>query len=102
MRPKKEQKHPRGNNSSMKRNSKANESPPLKICKALDEEANARSEEILIDHIASNLEGETLSLRFDELDQPTVGVAAARNASARDVLAVLVRDDRMLRNQVRS
>jgi hypothetical protein len=75
---------------------------PLKICIAFDEEASARSAEILIKHVASDVECETQSFRFDELHPPERCVAAARTASVVDILMLAVRDDRMLPDQVRS
>jgi hypothetical protein len=69
---------------------------PLKIFVVFDDEASARSAEVLIQHTASDLPCDVQSFAFDKLDPPGPGVAAARNASDCDVLLVAVRDDRAL------
>jgi len=86
----------------MNPNDKQTVTAPLKICIAFDEEASARSAEILIKHVASDLDCDTQSFRFDELDPPGPCVAAARSACAVDVLVIAVRDDRMLPPHVQS
>jgi hypothetical protein len=75
---------------------------PLKICIAFDEETSARSAEVLIKHVASDFECETQLFQFAELDPPRTCVAAARSASAADLLIIAVRDDRMLPSHVQS
>ena len=73
----------------------------MKICILFDEAASARSAEILIKHVASDCRCETQSLRFEELDPPGVGVAAARRAAKTDILVLAVRDDRVFPDHVR-
>ena len=74
--------------------------PPLKICVVFDEDSSAGNAEVLIKHVASNFGCETRSFRFDELDQPAPGVAAARHASATDIVVLALGDDRMLPDHV--
>jgi len=75
---------------------------PIEICVAFDEEASARSADILIKHVVSDLEYDSQTFRFDELDPPGPCVAAARSASAMDLLVIAVRDDRLLPPHVQS
>ena len=69
---------------------------PLKISIVFDEDASARSAEILIKKVASDFEYDMQSFTFDELDPPGPGVRAARDVSDTDILVVAVRDDRAL------
>lgn len=69
---------------------------PLKVCVVFDDDASARSAEVLIQHTAPDLPCDVQSFAFDELDPPGPGVTAARNASDSDILVVAVRDDRAL------
>jgi hypothetical protein len=69
---------------------------PLKICIVFDDDASARSAEVLIRHAAPDLPCDVRSFAFDELDPPGPGVTAARNVSDSDIFVVAVRDDRSL------
>lgn len=69
---------------------------PLKISIVFDDDVSARSAEVFIKHVASDFPRDTQSFRFDELDPPGPGVAAARSASDTDILVLAVRDDHML------
>jgi len=69
---------------------------PVKICVVFDEEASVGNAEVLIKHVASNFDCESQSFHFDELDEPAPRAAAARFASATDVLVLALEDDRML------
>src|SRR5258708_9564019 len=60
---------------------------PLRICVVFDEDASARSAEILISHAASD-QCDIRSFRFDELDTLVPGVAAARWAADTDNCAL--------------
>ena len=86
----------------MNTNNKQTAAAQLKICIAFDEEASARSAEILIQHLASDLKRDTQSFQFDELDPPGPCVAAARSACDVDILVIAVREDRMLPPHVQS
>lgn len=74
---------------------------PLRICVVFDEDASGRSAEILIRHVASDYECDAQSFRFDELDAPAPGVAAARSAADTDILVLAARGDRMLPDHIR-
>jgi len=69
---------------------------PVKICVVFDEESSAGNAEVLIKHVASNFGCESQSFHFDELDCPAPGAAAARFASATDILVLALGADRML------
>jgi hypothetical protein len=75
---------------------------PLKISIVFDDDVSARSAEVFIRHVASDFPRDTQSFRFDELDPPGPGVAAARSASDTDILVLAVRDDHMLPAHVES
>ena len=68
----------------------------LKIHVVFDDDNSARSAEVLIKHVTAELECDTQSLDFDDLDSPGPGLAAARSASDTDILIVAVRDDHVL------
>jgi hypothetical protein len=74
---------------------------PLRICVVFDEDASGRSAEILIRHMASDYQSDTQSFRFDELNTPAPGVAAARSAADTDILVLAARGDRMLPTHIR-
>jgi hypothetical protein len=74
---------------------------PLKICVVFDEDASARSADILIRHVASDYQCDTERFRFDDLDAPKRGVAAARTAANTDILVLAARGDRMLPAHIR-
>jgi len=74
---------------------------PLRICVVFDEAASARSAEVLIRHIAADYQCDKQSFRFDELDAPAPGVAAARSAADTDILVLAARGDRMLPVHIR-
>jgi hypothetical protein len=74
---------------------------PLRICVVFDEDASARNAEVLIRHVAADYQCDTQSFRFDELDAPAPGVAAARGAAETDIFMLAVRGDRMLPVYVR-
>jgi hypothetical protein len=69
---------------------------PLKIRVVFDDDASARSAEILIKHVTAGLECDIWSFAFDDLALPGRGLAAARHASDADILIVTVRDDHAL------
>jgi len=73
---------------------------PLKISVVFDEDASARSAEILIRRAASDFEYKLQSFTFNELDSPGPGVATARDVSDTDILVVAVRDGRDLPGHV--
>ena len=75
----------------MNTSNKQTATAPLKICIAFDQDANARSAEILIKHVASDFECEIQFFQFDELDSPEPCVAGARSASAVDILVIAAR-----------
>jgi hypothetical protein len=74
---------------------------PLRICVVFDEDASARSADVLIRHVASDYQCDTQSFSFDELDAPVPGVAAARSAADTDILVLAARGDRMLPDNIR-
>jgi hypothetical protein len=74
---------------------------PLKICVVFDDDCSARGAEILIQHVASDYQCETQSFRFEELDPPGAGIAAARSAANTDILVLAIRDDRVFPSYVR-
>src|ERR1035438_6702707 len=69
---------------------------PLRICVVFDQDASAHSADVLIRHVASDYQYDTQSFRFDELDSPVPGVAAARSAADTDILVLAARGDRTL------
>jgi hypothetical protein len=73
---------------------------PLKISLVFDEVVSARTAEISIKRITSNLDYNIQSFAFHELDPPEPGVTAARNVSDTDILMVAVRDNRALPNHM--
>jgi hypothetical protein len=73
----------------------------LKICVVFDEDESARGTEILIQHVAPDYQCQTQSFRFDKLDQPEAGIAAARSAADTDILVLAIRDDRVFPSYVR-
>lgn len=75
---------------------------PLQVCTVFDEEASGRSAEILLQHVASDLQCDVQSFNFEELDPPESCLVAARSAAAADLLIIAVRDDRMLPAHVES
>ena len=91
-----------GKTPIMNANNKQTAPAALQIFIAFDEEASARSAEILIKHVVSGLECDTQSFQFDQLDPPGPCVAAARSASAVDLLVIAVRGDRLLPPHVQS
>src|SRR5882724_12639677 len=74
---------------------------PMRICVVFDEDASAHSAEVLIRHIAADYQCDKQSFRFDELDAPAPGVAAARSAADTDILVLAARGDRMLPVHIR-
>jgi hypothetical protein len=57
---------------------------PLKIRVVFDDDSSARGAEVLIKHVTADLECDTRSFDFDDLDSSGTGLAAARNASAHE------------------
>jgi len=49
---------------------------PLEICVVFEDDASARSAEVLIRHAASDFQCDTQLFAFGELDPPGLGVAA--------------------------
>jgi hypothetical protein len=74
---------------------------PLRICVVFDEEASAQSAEVFIRHVASDYLCDMQSFRFDDLDSPAPGVAAARSAADTDILVLAARADRVLPAHIR-
>ena len=74
---------------------------PLRICVVFDEDASARSADVLIRHVVSDYQYDTQTFRFDELDAPAPGVAAARSAADTDILVLAVRGDQTLPAHIR-
>ena len=74
---------------------------PMRICVVFDEDASARSADVLIRHVASDYQCDTQSFRFDDLDAPKPGVAAAHTAADTDILVLAARGDRMLPTHIR-
>src|SRR5258708_26972897 len=74
---------------------------PLRICVVFDEAASAKSAEVLIRHIAADYQCDKQSFRFDELDAPAPGVAAAPSAADTDILVFAARGDRLLPLHIR-
>jgi hypothetical protein len=68
---------------------------PLKICVVFDEDANGRSAEILIRHLAPDQYCERQMFGFHELEEPVHAVAAARSTANTEVLVMAIRGDRM-------
>jgi len=75
---------------------------PIRVSVVFDDDASAQSAEVLIRHVASDYECDRQSFRFDELDAPAPGVAAARSACNSDIIVFAVRDDRTLPGHVKS
>jgi len=73
----------------------------MRICVVFDEDASAHSADVLIKHLASDYQCDTQLFRFDELDAPAPGVAAARSAADTDILVLAARGDRMLPAHIR-
>ncbi len=74
---------------------------PLRICVVFDEAASARDAEVLIMQVASNFKCEKQTFRFDELNTPKRGVAAARKVADTDILILSARGDQMLPSHIR-
>jgi len=74
---------------------------PLRICVVFDEDARSRSADVLIRHVASDYQCDTQTFRFDDLEAPKPGVAAARSAADTDILVLAARGDRMLPSHIR-
>jgi hypothetical protein len=75
---------------------------PLKIHVVFDDDSSARSAEVLIKHVTADLECDTRSFDFDDLDSPGPGIEAARSASDTDILVVSVSDDGALPHHVKA
>jgi hypothetical protein len=75
---------------------------PVKIRVVFDDDNSARSAEVVIKHVTADLECDTRSFDFDDLDSPGPGLAAARNASDTDILVVSVSDDGALPRHVKA
>jgi len=69
---------------------------PLKVRVVFDEDASARSAEVLVEHVTAGIECDMRLFAFDDLDLPEPGVAAARDASDTDILMMAISDDRAL------
>jgi hypothetical protein len=67
---------------------------PLKICTVFDDDASARSAEVLIRHVTSGYPCDKSLFSSEKLDPPGPGVAAARSAADADILVVALCDDR--------
>jgi hypothetical protein len=83
-----------------KKKSRANETP-LRICVVFDEDASSKSAEVLIRHVTSDYQCDTQTFRFDDLEGPRPGVAAARSAADTDILVLAARGDRVLPAHIR-
>jgi hypothetical protein len=75
---------------------------PLKIHVVFDDDNSAHSAVVLIKHVTADLECDTRSFDFDDLDSPGPGLAAARSASDTDILVVSVSDDGVLPRHVKA
>ena len=75
---------------------------PLKIRVVFDDDNSARSAEVVIKHVTADLECDTQSFAFDDLDLPEPAMAAARSASDTDILMVAVSDDGELPRHVKA
>jgi len=75
---------------------------PLKIRVVFDDDSSARSAEVLIKHAVADLECDTRSFDFDDLDSPGPGIEAARSASDTDLLVVSVSNDGALPPHVKA
>jgi hypothetical protein len=75
---------------------------PLRICVVFDDDDSAWSAELLIRQVAAGYDSEKQSFRFDELEPPAPGVAAARGASNSDIFVLAVRDERTLPLHIKS
>jgi hypothetical protein len=75
---------------------------PISISVVFDDEASAQSAEALIRLVASDYECDLQSFRFDELDAPAPGVAAARSACNSDIIVFAIREDRTLPAHIKS
>ena len=73
----------------------------LRICCVFDEDPSVRRAQSLIKNVASDYQCEMQSFRFDELDAPGPGVAAARRACDVDILVLAARGDRLLPSHLR-
>jgi hypothetical protein len=74
---------------------------PLRICVVFDEVASARSAEALIAHVTPDVPCDKQTFRFDQLNAPKRGVAAARKIADTDILVLAARGDRMLPSHIR-
>jgi hypothetical protein len=74
---------------------------PLRICVVFDEVASARSAEALITHVTPDVPCDKQTFRFDELNAPKRGVAAARKVADTDILVLAARGDQMLPSHIR-
>ena len=75
---------------------------PLKIRVVFDDDSSARSAEVLIKHVTADLECDTRSFDFDDLDSPGPGIEAARSASDTNILVLSVSDDGALPRHVKA
>lgn len=89
-----------GSKDSQNNSTRMNERP-LRICVIFDEVASARSAEVLITQVASDFKYEKQTFRFDELNAPKRGVAAARKVADTDILVLSARGDQMLPSHIR-
>jgi hypothetical protein len=74
---------------------------PLRVCVVFDEQANAHCAEVLITHVTPDVPCEKQTFRFDELNAPKRGVAAARKVADTHILVLAARGDRMLPSHIR-
>lgn len=77
------------------------EERPLKICVVFDETASARSTEILITRVTSDLPCEKQTFCFDELIAPHRNKATARMVADADILFLAARGDQTLPSHIR-
>jgi hypothetical protein len=75
---------------------------PLRVHVVFNDDVGARNAEVLIKHVISDIECDTRSFDFDDLDSPGPGIAAARSASDTDILMVSVSDDGDLPRHVKA
>ena len=74
---------------------------PLRVCVVFDEQASAHSAEVLITQVTPDVLCDKQTFRFDELNAPKRGVAAARKVADTHILVLAARGDRMLPSHIR-
>ena len=73
---------------------------PLRVCVVFDEQESAHSAEVLITHVTPDVLCEKQTFRFDELNAPKRGVAAAQKVADTHILVLAARGDRTLPSHI--